>query len=119
MSTAQFPDGHTEEMHNASLKDIFHGATDAFNRGAEKVTLFYEPHRFDGTLRRCATCGHLEDDPLHDLEKLAELAAALEIIRPVAESAGVTEEEATALLVRLFPDAGRIDTEPVSEKFKP
>ncbi len=68
MSTAQFPDGHAEEMHNAMFRDIFTGAADALDRGAEKVTIYHEPHRFDGTMRRCATCGHIEDDPLHDLK---------------------------------------------------
>ena len=39
MSTAHFPDGHIEEVHNATLKEIFERTEDAFDRGAESVTI--------------------------------------------------------------------------------
>ncbi len=78
MSTARFPDGHSEEVHAAKLREVFERAEEALERGAEKVTIYSEPHVFAGTLRRCETCGHFEDDDLHveiSIERVRDLLA--------------------------------------------
>ena len=66
MSSAQFPDGHREEVHNATLKEALVRAEDAFDRGAVAVRIYPEPHAFTGQYRRCRTCGCLPDDEIHE-----------------------------------------------------
>ena len=72
MSTAQFPDVHIEEVHNATLREIFERSEDALDRGAKKVTIYPEPHAFSGDLRRCQLCGRSVDDDIHDVTELVK-----------------------------------------------
>lgn len=85
MSTAGFADGHTEEMRNASLRQVFDRATDQLDRGAEYVKVFREPepHDFAGTFRRCTTCGQERDGVIHTLvdtirKQVADLAKQMQ-----------------------------------------
>lgn len=71
MSTAHFPDGHIEEVHNATMREIFERTEDALDRGAEKVTVYPDPHAFYG-LKHCELCGHTADDDIHDITELVK-----------------------------------------------
>lgn len=59
---ASFPDGHTEEVHKATLQELVHRVRDALDRRAESVVLYREPHTPGGNGRRCTVCGGLRDD---------------------------------------------------------
>ena len=76
MSSAQFPDGHREEVHGADLKEIFDRAEDAIGRGAISVRIYPEPHGFVGQYRRCRTCGCMPDDEIHSQPEPERTAAS-------------------------------------------
>ena len=72
MATMYFPDGSSEDAHAPNLKELFEDVEDALDRGAEKVTIYPEPHVFLGVLRRCELCGHTADNDIHDVSELVK-----------------------------------------------
>ena len=62
---ASYPDGSQAEMLHLMKDEVLQGAAAALANGAEKVVIFPDPHPFQGSLRRCGTCGHQAHDPIH------------------------------------------------------